>query len=1341
MKKLVSFILFNILPAFILAQFPELEFDHIKAEHGLSSSVVKQIRQDSKGFLWIGTDNGLNRFDGYDFVVYRYDEYDSTSISNDIIGQVFIDYLDNVWLGCWGGGLCRYDRNNDNFIRYPHNPDDSTSMPSDLISPLYEDRNNDLWIGTYAGAVKYIREKDEFLTYSHDPDDSTTIGSNTISGFYEDDENNFWICTWHGGLNLFDRETGKFTRYMHNPDDSTTISHNFAQFVQKDKKGNYWVGTWGGNLNAYNPQTGRFNKINKHPDNPDMLSEILTSVYEDRNGYLWFGTTSEGLTIFNPQTLNYNKYPNDATNIKSLSHQWVNQIFKDKTGIIWITTNNGLNKVKYKTANFQNHIYNPEKKEYSLSHPVVYDAYEDNNGLVWIGTQHGGLNLYNPKTGKYTTFFSGEDKRLGTIQEIQCVQKGLGDVLWLGTAISEVGIIKFNTKSKTAIQYNELPGVLESEIDNVVSSMYFDSSENILWLGFSSTKLVKFNPETEKFNKILFDPDDYGAGQIFDITSIAKGPKGNIWAGIRQKGLFKYNVTSGDITKFKVEKDNPNSISNVSVLTIIKAKNDILWIGTQNGLNRFDSEKNLFKHYFVEDGLPTNQIENIVEDGKGNIWIGSEYGITKFNPETEIFTNFDKDYGIEAKQLMQGSYYAPKSGNMYINGNNGFVSFKPDMIPIDTNKAQIVFTSLEIHKQAVTIGEEVLGKVILEKSIAETKELFLTYKHNNFSLTFAGLHYKAPHKNRYKYTLEGYDKEWHYLGTERTAGYMNLDPKDYVFKVKAANADGFWNEEGASIIIHISPPWYQTWTFRIILIVVIVGSAFAFYYIRMSQIKKQKELLEKKVVERTTELKEANYELQEQKEEILTQNEEIQQQAEELQAQRDALEEQNVEIQKKSEQVQKSYDNMKVLSEFGQKVTTNLSTKAISNMIYEYVDTLMDTSAFGIGLYLEKINAIEYPIFIEEGNKIPYFKVPLNKPNSMAVWCFTNSKEIYINNYLEEYKNYIPRKGNFKTSRIPLSVIYLPLISEDKTIGIITVQSFNENAYSQNELNILRTLASYISIALLNASAYSEIKIKNKKIESSIQYAKTIQNSILPSKSTMDKYISSFVIFKPKDVVSGDFYWFYPVSKENEKNILFAAAVDCTGHGVPGAFMSLIGSRLLNEIVGERKIYNPAQILEFLNVGIQVSLNQDQSDNNDGMDVCLCKIETTENNQVKITYSGAKRPLYYYNREKNRIDKILGDRKSIGGIRSKRSKVFYTNKEAVLNIGDIVYLTSDGYIDQNSPDRKRFGTYALLRLLSEIGTQNLDNQKEILEKALKEHMEEEEQRDDITFLGVKLNTT
>jgi PAS domain S-box-containing protein len=461
--------------------------------------------------------------------------------------------------------------------------------------------------------------------------------------------------------------------------------------------------------------------------------------------------------------------------------------------------------------------------------------------------------------------------------------------------------------------------------------------------------------------------------------------------------------------------------------------------------------------------------------------------------------------------------------------------------------------------------------------------------------------------------------------------------------------------------------------------------------------------------------------------------EEIRKQSVEIAKQRDNyLEQKNI--------VEKAYQDIQVLSEFGQKLTSTLDIESINNMIYDYVKSLIDISAFGIGIYNSERERIEFRGFMEEGKRLPFFHTKMSQDNSFSVWCIKNQQPVYINDFKAEYMNYITTMPYTRTSEIPESAIYLPLVVENKPIGVVTAQSYKKNAYTENDLTMLQTLASYISIAFDNANAYKIINMKNQHISGSIRYAKTIQQAILPIKENMEKLFRTFTIFRPKDVVSGDFYWFSRVPAQNgDKEQILVATIDCTGHGVPGAFMSMIGNRLMNEIVNERRITKPNEILKYLDEGVKKALKQDQTDNNDGMDVCLVNIRKNGKNKLDLSFAGAKRPLFYKTNGSNEIKILRGTRRSIGGARSKRNKEVFINQDIELEKGDLIYLTSDGLMDQNAPDRKRFGTEKFIQLLEECSSLPLAEQKRNIEFALDSYQQNEEQRDDVTILGIQLS--
>lgn len=443
-------------------------------------------------------------------------------------------------------------------------------------------------------------------------------------------------------------------------------------------------------------------------------------------------------------------------------------------------------------------------------------------------------------------------------------------------------------------------------------------------------------------------------------------------------------------------------------------------------------------------------------------------------------------------------------------------------------------------------------------------------------------------------------------------------------------------------------------------------------------------------------------------------------------------------IRKQKEELEQAYQNIQTISDIGKEITATLDFETLVQTVHASVDSLIDATIFGVGITNPTVNKIEFKSYIERGETQSYFYESLDDDQKFSVWCLKNRKSVVINDLETEYKKYITTDHFEYNSGMPRSLIYLPLIIENEAIGVITVQSFRKNAYKVIDTTILQTLASYVSIALDNSNAYEVIKDKNKNITNSIRYAQTIQEAILPSPSVMDKYLTEhFIIYRPKDIVSGDFYWFSHVPAEvtGKKDKLFVAAVDCTGHGVPGAFMSMIGSTLLDEIIEQKKIYDTAGILEMLNESVKEALKQESKVNDDGMDICLCSLEREENG-YKVLFTGAKRSLHYFSKEENQLITIKGDTKSIGGIQRKKRE--FTQTTLHLKSGDVMYLSSDGLADQSNPEKEKFGSKRLVELLEEVALLHLPEQERAIEKALDSHQGEAEQRDDILLMGIQI---
>ncbi|MBN2520793.1 MAG: GAF domain-containing protein, partial [Bacteroidales bacterium] len=1252
------------------AQPKSLQFKHITPDEGLSSSSVTSMIQDNKDFLWIGTYDGLNRYDGYDLKVYKNISLDSTSLNNNLIWTVFEDRQGILLVGT-SGGLSLYNNEQDNFYNYMDHESSPLFGLENAVKCITEDSLGNLWLASEMGLIYFNRMDNKIDHYVHDPENENSLSNTNVEYVLIDSKNNIWINT-REGLNLFIEETKSFIRVENKSKNSINILNTFFLDNVEDELGYLWFGTYDGLfcIHIDEIESRKFIHYQNDPNDDRSISgNRVLSLFIDNENNLWAGTENSGLNLFDRKTGKFWRYRSEENNPNSLNNESIHSIYQDNTGNLLIGTfAGGINMVK-KYSNAIIHYQSLSGNTTSLSNNSVTIFVQDHKGKIWLGTDGGGLNLFEIDKGIFTRYNS-ENTNLNSNSVLSIVETSDNEI-WFGTWAG--GLNKFNLASGSFKSFT----TENSEISDNNIFHVMEDSKGILWLGSFQNGLIRFDKKKNIFKKYTLNE---GLANNM-VVVIKEDSEGRLHIGT-PNGYSVFDPEEESFINYSHDPDDTTSISNNSIHDIVIENDTAIWFGTQNGLDLFNPVKNIFKHYYEKDGLPDNVIQSIAFDKNGMLWITTNRGVCRFDTKNEIYKNFTKSDGLQGNEFNPKSSLNTKDGIMLLGGRKGFNVIYPDRIIENKNIPHVIITDFRIFNKPVKIGEE--GSP-LQKHISETKELILSYKFSVFTFSYAAMDFTMPEKNQYAYIMENFEKEWNYVGNKREATYTNLNAGEYIFRVKASNNDGLWNKEGVSIKIKILPPWWKTWWFRISLGLFIIGSAISFYFYRINQIKRQKEELEHQVALRTHELKEANVELRTQKEEILAQNEEIQQQSEELAAQRDAVEAQNKEIQAKNKEISKAYDNIRIISEFGQRITATLRLEAINTMIYDYVSSLMDTSAFGIGVYSQNKEYIEYVGYMENGVKLPPFYNKINEKNSLSVWCLKNRKELLINDFDKEYKNYIDARMKYHTKKIPSSYMYVPLITENKPIGVITAQSYNKNAYTQKDLTTLQSLASYISIALDNAHVYEIINKQNQHIKSSIEYAKTIQNSILPIEKNVGKYFESLIIYKPKDIVSGDFYWFTTEKNKEGKELVFFAVVDCTGHGVPGAFMSLIGSRLLNEIVNQKQILNPAQILEFLNIGIQLSLKQDQTDNNDGMDICLCRFERIENEKYKLLFSGAKRPLYIYKNGNTQIQRIPGARKSIGGIRAKRSRLFYTNNETIISKGDIIYLTTDGFVDQNAP--------------------------------------------------------
>ena len=826
-----------------------LRFGHITSEDGLSNNAIWGIAQDRHGFMWIGTYSGLNRYDGSSFKVYRHDPDDPYSLSADSIRGLIVDQNGVLWIGTWDSGVHEFDQAADRFIRYQHNPEDPHSLSNDSIRTIYEGRDGSIWVGTLGGLNQFDPSTKGWTQFLHDPDDPDSLGNNIVWSVFEDNSGMLWIGT-DGGLDRFDPGTEKFVHYRHDPDDPNSISHNSVRSIFKDATGTLWVGTMGG-LNRFNPETGKVTRYQHDSDNPDsLINNVVYMVYEDQGGALWVGTWGGGLDRFDRETETFIHYKENPADLFSISASSVFLMYEDQSGMVWIATEDGgINTLDPGAKPFRHYRAIPGTPN-SLNENGVRSLFVDKAGIVWVGTTGGGLNRFDPQTEEFTQYrYDPDDPNSLSNDSVFAIHEDHEGVLWIGGFGS--GLNGFDKNTETFTHYKYDPNDPHSLSNNSIIAIHEDQS-GILWIGTWGGGVNAFDREKEQFTRYEPDPEDSASLSQSQVHAILEDQRGVIWIGTLG-GLNRFDRETGTFTRYQHDPNDPNSIGSNSVATLYEDQSGNFWVGGAKGLDLFNRENEQFTHYTVHDGLPSDIVWGILEDDQGILWLSTTNGLSRFEPHTETFRNYYVSDGLQSDSFLEASD-KNQSGELFFGGTNGFNAFNPNQITDNPFVPNVQITDFQLANKPVPVSSDSL----LKKSILETDHLVLSNLDRIFSFEFAALNYRSPEKNRYKYKMEGFEEDWNEVdSTRRFATYTNLDPGDYIFRVIASNNDGIWNEEGASINITVTPPWWETVGFRIAMVVLVIGLLVGGYRRRAKSFEARTRELETQVEERTQELKTA----------------------------------------------------------------------------------------------------------------------------------------------------------------------------------------------------------------------------------------------------------------------------------------------------------------------------------------------------------------------------------------------------------------------------------------------------------------------------------------------------
>jgi two-component system sensor histidine kinase ChiS len=844
------------------AQSNLVRFQHLTIEQGLSQNSVLCILQDSKGFMWFGTEDGLNKYDGYNFNIYRHDAQDPKSLADNAIRAIYEDRSGTLWVGTWGGGLDKFDRERQSFIHYRNDPANPHSLSNNEVCSIYEDRAGILWVGTKGGGLnKFDRQTESFTHYHSDAANPQSLSNDEVFSIYEDKASQLWVGT-NDGLNRFDQEKASFIHYRNDPANPHSLSSNNVISIYEDRAGILWVGTVRSGLNRFDREKASFTHYRNDPANPHSLSDNeVYSIYEDRSGILWVGTLGGGLNRFDREKASFTHYQNDPANPHSLSKDEVCSIYEDRAGILWVgTRGGGLDKFDREKASFI-HYQNDRADPHSLSSNNVISIYEDRAGILWVGTRGGGLDKFDRERQSFIHYRNdpANPHSLSNNKVISIYEDRSG-ILWVGTL---GGLDQFDREKASFTHYRNDPADPHSLSSNKVYLVYEDRA-GILWVG-TVGGLDKFDREKARFTHYRNDPANPHSLSDNEVYSIYEDRSGILWVGTTAGGLNKFDRQTESFTHYQSDAANPQSLSNDFVISIYEDEASQLWIGTNHGLNRFDRNNDKFDHFTEKEGLPNNSINAILGDQSGNLWLSTNKGLSKFNPQARTFRNYDVDDGLQSNEFNAGAAFRGASGELFLGGVNGFNSFYPEKIKDSSFVPPIVLTAFRKFDRPVH----------LEKAISETQELELSYKDYVFSFEFAALDYTNPQKNQYAYQLEGFDKDWVYSGTRRVAIYTNLDGGNYVFKVKGTNSDGVWNEQGISIRIRVAflpLHWRiltgikqmglairpQTWGAYALYSLILVGSVIGYIRFKTKAQTRRMKVLDALVAQRTKQLKQKN---------------------------------------------------------------------------------------------------------------------------------------------------------------------------------------------------------------------------------------------------------------------------------------------------------------------------------------------------------------------------------------------------------------------------------------------------------------------------------------------------
>lgn len=836
-----------------------IQFSTLSVSDGLSQATVNAIAQDKQGFIWFGTQEGLNRYDGYEFAVYQKDPEDPHSLSHDWVWTVYADNYGRLWVGTDGGGLSRYQPDSNNFIHFRHNPDDPTSLSGDRVRVIYQDRQGVFWIGTDGNGLNRFNPEDgSFVHYRHDPKSSGSLANDKVLVILEDRAGVMWIGTDGGGLARFDRGSEKFFHYRHDASRPESLSDDRVRALYEDRQGQLWVGTYSSGVDLLNPLDGSFKHFQHDPTDPYSLSHNeVHSIYQDLDGTVWVATDG-GLDEWRPDRQGFVSHSHDPANPSSIASDRVISVFQDRGSLLWVGTYEGLSRWNYISDAFIYYQNQPGGKP-GLSNNLITGISGSPDGLVWVSTYGGGLNRLDPVSGQVVSFqHDPTDQNTLSDNRVMTVFADKAGNVWAGTR--NAGLNRLDTATGRVTHFLHDPEDKHSLSADGVTSIYGDE-DGPLWVGTYGGGLNRYDPQSGNFRVFRHDPNDSSSLSSDRVLSIVRGRSGILWIGTEDGGLNGFNEKTQSFTHYRHDPANDSSLGSDTAWEIMEGRDGSLWVATRDGgLNRWlpDDRKagrSVFKRYGKRQGLASNTLHGILEAEDGVLWLSSNRGLSRFDPSDGNVRHFDKMNGLQGNEFNFGARFRSTDGTLFFGGTDGLVKLHPSRVRSNPHPPPVAVTAfLHLEPVATSHSTDLLPAAIT-----------LGFRDYSINFEFTALDFASSDKNQYRYKLEGFETEWNDPGRFRRATYTNLPAGNYTFKVKGSNNEGVWGQHTAAINLRVTPPpWKSGWAYAAYLLLALglVAAVVRSQANKLRQATQQREELEQQVQLRTQELAERNQDLE-----------------------------------------------------------------------------------------------------------------------------------------------------------------------------------------------------------------------------------------------------------------------------------------------------------------------------------------------------------------------------------------------------------------------------------------------------------------------------------------------